>query len=190
MRHSSRRSICRSIISFTLERVPIGLNRKRALDSLFGRIFCGKPLKSAVADLSNIECRSRVNPRSVSTFPENAPMATPTASNLLTIGHSNLPADRIVALLKDAGVTAIADVRSVPFSRRWPWFSAKPLAERLMHEGVAYIALGDALGGRPRDPKFYCDGVADYEAMAARPEFRAGLDRLVDEMGRHRLCLL
>ncbi len=117
-------------------------------------------------------------------------MATPTASNLLTIGHSNLPADRFVALLKDAGVTAIADVRSVPFSRRWPWFSAKPLAERLMHEGVAYIALGDALGGRPRDPKFYCDGVADYEAMAARPEFRAGLDRLVDEMGRHRLCLL
>src|SRR5713101_1829245 len=41
-------------------------------DSLLGRIFCGKPLKSAIADLSNIECRSRVNPRSVSTFPENA----------------------------------------------------------------------------------------------------------------------
>src|SRR6266849_2762860 len=45
-----------------------------------GRIFCGKPPKSAIADLGNIECRSRVNPRSVSTpdqvrgrlFPENA----------------------------------------------------------------------------------------------------------------------
>src|SRR6266849_2383579 len=34
-----------------LERVPISLNRERALDSLRGRIFCGKP---------------------VSTFPENA----------------------------------------------------------------------------------------------------------------------
>src|SRR5713101_5097 len=41
-------------------------------DSLLGRIFCGKPLKSAIADWSNILCRSRVNPRSVSTFPENA----------------------------------------------------------------------------------------------------------------------
>src|SRR5216683_2501925 len=47
-----------------------------------GRIFCGKPPKSAIADLGNIECRSRVNPRSVSTpdqvrgrlFPENALM--------------------------------------------------------------------------------------------------------------------
>src|ERR1700737_3541464 len=61
-------------ISADLERVPIRLNRKRALDSLLGRIFCGKPPKSAVADLGDIDCRSRVNPRSVSTFPENAPM--------------------------------------------------------------------------------------------------------------------
>ena len=118
------------------------------------------------------------------------PMTPPVAFDLLTIGHSNLPADRFLTLLKDAGVTAIADVRSVPFSRRFPWFSGKALAERLQGHGIAYVALGDALGGRPRDRTLYCDGVADYEAMAARPEFRAGLDRLVDEMGRHRLCLL
>jgi iron(II)-dependent oxidoreductase len=42
-------------------------------DSSIGRIFCGKPPKSAVADLGNISRRSRVDPRSVHTFPENAP---------------------------------------------------------------------------------------------------------------------
>jgi len=109
---------------------------------------------------------------------------------LLTIGHSNLTAHRFVALLKHAGVTAIADVRSVPFSRWCPWFSGKALAERLAREAIAYIALGDALGGRPRDPRLYRDGVADYEAMAARAEFAAGLERVVDEMARHRVCLL
>jgi uncharacterized protein (DUF488 family) len=56
--------------------------------------------------------------------------------------------------------------------------------------GIAYVALGDALGGRPRDPTLYCDGIADYEAMAKQPEFRAGLDRVVDETVRHRVCLL
>ena len=117
-------------------------------------------------------------------------MTTPAACDLLSIGHSNLAVDRFVTMLTNAGVTAVADVRSVPFSRRFPWFSGKPLAERLMREGVAYIALGDALGGRPRDPKLYCDGVADYEAMAATPEFRAGLDRVADETRRHRLCLM
>ncbi len=109
---------------------------------------------------------------------------------LFTIGHSNLTADRFVALLKHAGVTAIADVRSVPFSRWCPWFSGKALAERLAREAIAYIALGDALGGRPRDPRLYRDGIADYEAMAARAEFAAGLERVVDEMARHRVCLL
>jgi uncharacterized protein (DUF488 family) len=112
------------------------------------------------------------------------------AGELLTIGHSNLAADRFMALLKHAGVTAVADVRSVPFSRWCPWFSGKALAQRLAGEAIAYIALGDALGGRPRDPRLYRDGVADYEAMAARAEFAAGLQRVADAMARHRVCLL
>jgi uncharacterized protein (DUF488 family) len=112
------------------------------------------------------------------------------ACDLLTIGHSNLPADRFVALLQNAGVALVADVRSVPFSRRFPWFSGKALAERLMCEGIAYVPLGEGLGGRPRDPKLYCDGVADYDAMAATPAFRADLDRMVDDMRRRRLCLM
>src|SRR5215472_18394826 len=98
-------------------------------------------------------------------------MTRPSACDLLTIGHSNLTADRFAALLKDAGVTAVADVRSVPFSRWCPWFSGKALAARLAGEAIAYIAVGDALGGRPSDPRLYRDGVADYEAMAATAEF-------------------
>ena len=43
-----------------------------ALDSMFVAFPIGKPPKSALADLGAIECRSRVNPRSVSTFPGNA----------------------------------------------------------------------------------------------------------------------
>ena len=110
--------------------------------------------------------------------------------DLLTIGHSNLPAERFMALLTSAGVTAVADVRSVPFSRWCPWFSGKALAERLASERIAYVALGDAIGGRPRDSTLYRDGVADYEAMAARPEFAAGLARVMDASARQRVCLL
>ena len=118
----------------------------------------------------------------------NEPAATLLRSefDVLTIGHSNLPAERFMGLLTSAGVTAIADVRSVPFSRRYPWFSAKTLAARLRGAGIAYLPLGEILGGRPRDPGLYRDGVADYEKMAATPQFKAGLDQ-VGEL-RSRFC--
>ena len=122
----------------------------------------------------------------------NEPAATLLRSefDVLTIGHSNLPAERFMGLLTSAGVTAIADVRSVPFSRRYPWFSAKTLAARLQGAGIAYLPLGEILGGRPRDPGLYRDGVADYEKMAATPQFKAGLDQVGEMRGCFCLCLM
>jgi uncharacterized protein (DUF488 family) len=114
----------------------------------------------------------------------------PMTADVLTIGHSNMAADRFLGLLKSAAVTTIADVRSVPFSRRFPWFSSRTLADRLHSHGIGYIAMGDTLGGRPADPALYRDGIADYEAMAATPEFRDGLDRVAAETRHHRLCLM
>ena len=111
-------------------------------------------------------------------------------TSLLTIGHSNLAADQFLGLLKAHGVTAVADVRSVPFSRRFPWFSSRTLAERLHSKGIAYVMVGDTLGGRPANPALYRDGFADYEAMAGTADFRAGIDRVVTAMTSHRLCLM
>src|SRR5215472_14706386 len=113
-----------------------------------------------------------------------------TAFDLFTIGHSNIPAERFTAMLRGAGVDTIADVRSIPASRFCPWFSAKNLAPLLAGANVDYLSFGDELGGRPRDPSLYCDGVADYEALAQRPSFRAGIDRLLARAGQRRLCLM
>jgi len=93
-------------------------------------------------------------------------------------------------MLRDAGVDAVADVRSTPFSRRFPWFSGKNLAATLAQHGMAYLAYGEALGGRPRDTALYRDGVADYEAMARHRDFQIALDRLTGEGVRHRVCLM
>ena len=113
-----------------------------------------------------------------------------TTFDLFTIGHSNIPAERFIALLRGAGIDAIADVRSVPASRFCPWFSAKNLAPLLAGANIGYLSFGDELGGRPRDPSLYCDGVADYEAMAQRPSFKAGLDRLLAKARQRCLCLM
>jgi uncharacterized protein (DUF488 family) len=110
--------------------------------------------------------------------------------DLFSIGHSNIPAERFVAMLSSAGVNAIVDVRSIPASRRFPWFSSKNLARTLQGEGMFYLPFGETLGGRPRDPALYRDGVADYERMARRPEFCPGLDQLLAVATQHRVCLM
>jgi uncharacterized protein (DUF488 family) len=111
-----------------------------------------------------------------------------------SIGHSNVAAERFVALLRGASVSAVADVRTVPFSRFCPWFSAKNLAPLLAREGMDYLSYGDALGGRPRDATLYCEGVADYEAMARQPDFGAGIERLLADAAQRRdkgrICLM
>jgi uncharacterized protein (DUF488 family) len=118
----------------------------------------------------------------------DSPAASP--FHLFTIGHSNHPIERFMTLLQEAGVTAVADVRSQPVSRRYPWFSAARLREALVRHGIAYVPVGEALGGRPRDPRLFRDGIADYDAMAATPEFRAGIDRVVAGMERFCIALM
>ncbi len=110
--------------------------------------------------------------------------------DLLSIGHSNIPAERFVAMLQDAGVSAVADVRSVPLSRHFPWFSKNNLSARLAAEGISYLALGDSLGGRPQDDSLYREGVADYEVMARQPKFLGGLDQVLETAARARVCLM
>jgi uncharacterized protein (DUF488 family) len=117
-------------------------------------------------------------------------LTTMPSFDLFSIGHSNVPAERFLAMLQNAGVDAVADVRTVPYSRRFPWFSQKALAASLSAAGIGYAAMGDTLGGRPGDDSLYRDGAADYEAMTALPEYHAGLSRLRDAAARSRVCVM
>jgi uncharacterized protein (DUF488 family) len=110
--------------------------------------------------------------------------------DLFTIGHSNVPEERFLAMLRDAEVDVIADVRTAPYSRFFPWFSQKQLAASLSATGIGYMAMGDPLGGRPRDESLYRGGVADYETMAAQRDYLAGLGRLLDAAARSQVCIM
>ncbi len=112
------------------------------------------------------------------------------APEVLTIGHSSLDYATFLERLRAAGVTALADVRSVPRSRQFPHFDGRALKERLAADGIAYVYLGRELGGRPSSPELYRDGVADYEAMAATPAFARGLDRVSEGAARYRVALM
>lgn len=109
---------------------------------------------------------------------------------IFTVGHSNHSIERFLGLIAGAGVSAVADVRSSPFSRFSPQFNREALKASLAGAGVAYSFLGDELGGRPRSSHLYAGGVADYEAMALTPEFKAGLQRVLTGAQRYVVALM
>ena len=69
---------------------------------------------------------------------------TTSPGTLWTVGHSTRPFDELRAMLDDAGVTCLVDVRRFAGSRRNPQYSPDALREQL---GDAYLPL-PALGGR------------------------------------------
>lgn len=109
---------------------------------------------------------------------------------VLTIGHSTLSYEQFLALLHDAGVTAIADVRSAPYSRHFRHFNRESLRDELRADKIAYVFLGQELGGRPKDSHFFSHGVADYEKMAMASTFKEGIERVVGGATRHRIALM
>ena len=109
---------------------------------------------------------------------------------IYTIGHSNVSGEALLALLQQHGITAVADVRSQPYSRYLPHFSQGPLKATLQGAGIAYVFLGRELGARPDDPGCYQEGRAVYAKIAATPRFGEGLQRLRRGAVRERIVLL
>jgi uncharacterized protein (DUF488 family) len=108
----------------------------------------------------------------------------------LTIGHSTHSIDRFIQLLEEQRVTAVADVRSEPYSRRRPEFNRQPLAAALGENAISYVFLGLELGARPRDQSLYVDGRVRFELLGETDAFREGLSRVRDGLSRHTVALL
>src|ERR1043166_5319583 len=111
-------------------------------------------------------------------------------TEIFSLGHSSLTFERVLELLKDAKISAVADVRSSPYSKQSPWFSQSEFKKSLKASGIAYAFLGLELGGRPKDGSLFSNGVADYLAMADTDSFKAGVRRLMDGKDNYRIALV
>jgi uncharacterized protein (DUF488 family) len=112
-----------------------------------------------------------------------------------TIGHSTRAIEAFTGLLAANGVTRLVDVRTVPRSRMNPQYNRDALQKSLAAHGIAYRHM-PALGGlRPRmkdvPPErngfWENQSFHNYADYAMGPEFRAGLESLI-ELGRRERC--
>lgn len=100
-----------------------------------------------------------------------------------TIGHSNRSLEEFLALLQAHHIDHIVDVRTIPKSRKFPWFNSDALKESLYKKKIKYTHMPQ-LGGLRHTTKHSINqgwhnasfrGFADYMQM---PEFFAGFKKL------------
>jgi uncharacterized protein (DUF488 family) len=103
-----------------------------------------------------------------------------------TIGHSTHPLSRLLELLRGARIRCLADVRSVPRSRRVPQFNRESLAQDLPAAGIDYLCIPELGGWRSPEPGSHANagwrnrsfrGYADHMRS---DEFADGLARLTE----------
>lgn len=104
-------------------------------------------------------------------------------ARILAIGHSTRTMEQLVELLRSCGVVTLADIRTIPRSRRNPQFARESLSRALPEAGIRYVhlpSLGglrharkDSPNGAWRNAGFR--GYADYMQTG---EFEAGLVEL------------
>lgn len=120
---------------------------------------------------------------------------SPNAVTIWTIGHSTLPIAPFLDHLSTHGITALANVRRFPASRRHPQFNRDQLAQTLERAGMTYAWFED-LGGRrtPRPDSPHTGwrnasfrGYADYLDTTAA---HAALDRLLTVGRESRVAIM
>jgi uncharacterized protein (DUF488 family) len=104
---------------------------------------------------------------------------------VFTIGHSTRTLDTFLRLLEAHGVRQLADIRTVPRSRRMPHFSSQALAESLREARIEYRhfpALGGMRGPRPDSPNGAWRNAAfrGYADHMQTREFAEGVSALLD----------
>ncbi|WP_369195325.1 DUF488 domain-containing protein [Streptomyces djakartensis] len=114
---------------------------------------------------------------------------------LVTFGHSTAGRERILELLRGAGVVALVDVRTAPGSRRDPDLLRERLAGWLPDGGIGYRWERDLGGFRPLpedspDVVWRNASFRGYAAHTRSPEFVAAMDRLLREAAGARTAVM
>lgn len=111
-------------------------------------------------------------------------------TTVYTIGHSNHTVEAFIGLLKAHGISALADVRSSPYSGYAVQFNREPLATALKRGGIEYVFLGKELGARSEDRRCYVGGKVNFELVRDSALFRSGIKRVMDGAAKWRVAMM
>ena len=98
---------------------------------------------------------------------------------LFTAGYAGFSPEDLAQRLLAEGIAWVCDVRSRPYSARFPAFSQEALRGFLQGRGLGYLHLGREFGARQRDPAWLLPGgYLDFARYVCSAPFLAGCRRI------------
>jgi len=109
---------------------------------------------------------------------------------IYTIGHSNMTQESFALILKSFEIDIVVDVRSSPYSKFVPHFNRENIKKSLIENGMRYIFIGDYIGGKPRDKKYYENGGVNYRLIAQSDRYIEGINRILELNNENEIVLM
>lgn len=107
-----------------------------------------------------------------------------------TLGHSTHSLDNFIQLLNRNDITAIADVRSNPYSNYTPQFNMEKIQKELLGKNFRYVFLGDELGGKLHPHTSSITPSDYYENLTTNDKFISGIERLFKGVDRYKIAIM
>lgn len=102
-----------------------------------------------------------------------------------TIGHSNHEENAYIKLLHMHKIDIVLDVRSSPYSQRYPQFNKDDLKSALAKHKIEYASFGEWFGARQPDKAYYTsEGWLNYVVFTKSLIFSEGVNRLDIILGK------
>jgi uncharacterized protein (DUF488 family) len=116
---------------------------------------------------------------------------------LFTIGHSNHPEERFLALLGGQGIERLVDIRRFPSSRKYPHFNRDHLRTALAAKQIRYEWI-EELGGRRKaviqgaspNQGLRNESFRNYADYMLTPQFRQGIEKLLVDCAHHATAIM
>ena len=100
-------------------------------------------------------------------------------NTVFTIGHSVLPIEEFLEIVKTYKIDCIVDVRSTPYSKYAPQYNKESLTETLSSQKVRYLSMGKEFGARREEKELYSkDGYLDFKKVRMSKSFLHGVERI------------
>jgi uncharacterized protein (DUF488 family) len=114
---------------------------------------------------------------------------------LFTLGHSTLPIERFIVLLRTYGIERVVDIRTVPRSRHNPQFNDTSLTSSLTSEHLEYVPM-QTLGGlrhaRKDSPNtgWRNESFRGYADYMQTEKFEDALETLIQMIRQKRVAIM